>query len=321
MNMKEYAQMLDGRQSDISLLQFTEEELQIARDNGYVIVYISSNDCIEFDGALVDEDSVQSAVFFDRDGLSDWPEDEDKPNKIEILRDEEEGMEGRIEWSFKTAIFHETFLIYMMGRKYCEGIVFSIDDLKKNYEEEEQAMQYNDLFIPDLQETVNVFLSMIEENEKLKEQVSGTKLGLEIEVFPQIWSRDELMKGELGIFKSEIFEKTGNILHTIVIKEPISQTYSVFINNFCYTVQNPNHTFLNDLKNKKMKDWKNAKKHYGAHVFDQDNRRHSIFRYHSKTGEMIPKTEIEYLNEQLKEGAKERREDAYKDLKHWMQTK
>lgn len=136
MNLKEYAQMLDGRQSDIPLLQFTEEELQIARDNGYVIVYISS-DCIEFDGALVDEDSVQPAVFFDRDGLSEWHEDEDKPNKIGIMRDEESWrQEGGIEWRFKTTIFHETFLIYEMQRIYCEGIVFSIDDLKKNYEEE-----------------------------------------------------------------------------------------------------------------------------------------------------------------------------------------
>lgn len=182
-------------------------------------------------------------------------------------------------------------------------------------------MQYNDLFIPDLQEAVNDFLSMIDKNEKLKEQVSGTKLGLEIEVFPQTWSRDELMKGELGIFEPAMFEEIGNILHTIVVKEPVSQTYSVFINNFCYTVQNPNNTFLNDLKNKKMRDWKNAKKHYGAYVFNQDNRRHSIYSYNSKTGKIIPKTEIEYLNEQLKEGVKERREDAYKDLRHLKQKK
>lgn len=182
-------------------------------------------------------------------------------------------------------------------------------------------MQYNDLFIPDLQEAVNEFISMIEEDEELKKKISVSKLELEIEVFPQTWSRDELRKGELGIFDSRMFEETGNILHTIVIKEPISQIYSVFINNFCYTVQNPNNTFLNDLKNKKMRDWKNAKKCYGAHVFDQDNRRHSIFRYNSKTGEMIPKTEIEYLNELLKEWAKERREDANNDLRHLMQKK
>ena len=112
-------------------------------------------------------------------------------------------------------------------------------------------MQYNEIFMPNLQEVMNVFNSMIEHSEKLKEKVFGNKLKLEIEVFPQTWSRDELVKGELGILEPEVFEKTGNILHTIVIKEPVSQTYSVFINNFCYTVQNPNNTFLNDLKNKK----------------------------------------------------------------------
>lgn len=138
MDMKEYAKMLNGKQSDISLLQFTEEELQIARDNGYVIAYISEDDYFEFDGALVDTDSIQPAVFFDRDGLSEWHEDEDKPNKIGIMRDEESWrQEGGIEWRFETTIPHETFLIYLMQRIYCEGIVFSIDDLKKNYEEEE----------------------------------------------------------------------------------------------------------------------------------------------------------------------------------------
>lgn len=182
-------------------------------------------------------------------------------------------------------------------------------------------MQYNDLFIPDLQEAVKVFISMIEKDEKLKEKISVSKLGLEIEVFPQTWSRDELMKGELGIFEPGVFEETGNILHTIVIKEPVSRTYGVFINNFCYIVRNPNITFMNDLKKRKMRDWKNAKKHYGAYVFNQDNRRHSIFRYNSESGEMIPKTEIEYLNEHLKEGAEERREDAYKDLRHLMHKK
>ncbi len=168
-------------------------------------------------------------------------------------------------------------------------------------------MQYNDLFIPDLQEAVKVFISMIEKDEKLKEKISVSKLGLEIEVFPQTWSRDELMKGELGIFEPGVFEETGNILHTIVIKEPVSRTYGVFINNFCYIVRNPNITFMNDLKERKMRDWKNAKKHYGAYVFSQDNRRHPIFRFVPETGDILSKTEIEYANDLIKELPEDRR--------------
>ena len=34
-----------------------------------------------------------------------------------------------ISWSFETDIPHEIFMIYDDGNPYCEGIVFSIDDL------------------------------------------------------------------------------------------------------------------------------------------------------------------------------------------------
>lgn len=130
MNIKEYAKILNGREYDYP--QFTEEEIQIAKDNGFVIVYGASDDLMEFDGAICSEAGCFDGgkVYFDKTGATD--EEFENGKCIEALwcdddiRDEYGAL---ITWTYKTDIPHETFMIYEDGSSYCRGIVFSIDDI------------------------------------------------------------------------------------------------------------------------------------------------------------------------------------------------
>lgn len=130
MNIKEYAKMLNAR--EYSYPQFTKEEIQIAKENGWVIVYGVSDDLMEFDGAIYDEADCFDGgkVYFDINGASE--DEESNLNMIEALwcddknRDEDGGL---ITWTYKTDIPHETFMIYKDNESYCRGIVFGIDDV------------------------------------------------------------------------------------------------------------------------------------------------------------------------------------------------
>ena len=53
MSIKEFAQQLDGKEYDSYM--FTKKEIQTAKDNGWVIVTGSSDDLMEFEGAMSDE--------------------------------------------------------------------------------------------------------------------------------------------------------------------------------------------------------------------------------------------------------------------------
>lgn len=131
MNLTEFAKMIDGKENGYP--QFTDEEIQIAKDNGFVIVYGASDDLMEFEGAISDEGGCYDGgeVFFDRNGVA-YDETDKKPNVIEALwcDDNEKDANGNIiTWAYKTDIPHETFMIYEDGEPYCRGIVFSINDV------------------------------------------------------------------------------------------------------------------------------------------------------------------------------------------------
>lgn len=129
MDIKDFANLISGRQYGYP--QFTKEQLQIAKDNGFVIVHGASDDLMEFVGAIEDEGGCFDGgeVYFDKNGVNDNEND----NCIEALwcdddiRDENGGL---ITWTYKTDIPHETFMIYDDGESYCRGIVFSVNDLK-----------------------------------------------------------------------------------------------------------------------------------------------------------------------------------------------
>ena len=124
MEIKEFAQMIDGKQYGYP--QFTKEELQIAKDNGFVIVCGASDDLMEFYGAITDEGDCYDGgeVWFNKDRVVDAPATTGD-RCIEALWCKEDD----ITWTYKTDIPHETFMIYEDDEAYCRGIVFSINDL------------------------------------------------------------------------------------------------------------------------------------------------------------------------------------------------
>lgn len=133
MTGKEFTQMLDGR--EYGYPQFTEKEIEIAKDSGLVIVFGASDDLMEFEGAIYDEGGCfdGGTVYFNQDGVI-CREDDIEPeecSKITVLWCETEDENGNLAtWAYETDIPHETFKIWEDGELYCIGIVFSIDDVK-----------------------------------------------------------------------------------------------------------------------------------------------------------------------------------------------
>lgn len=126
MDLKEFAKMIDGKQYGYP--QFTKEELQIAKDNGFVIVCGASDDLMEFEGAITSEGDCYDGgtVWFNKDGVIDAPAVVGD-RCIEALwcdPDAKDENGRQITWTYKTDIPHETFMIYEDDEVYCQGIVF-----------------------------------------------------------------------------------------------------------------------------------------------------------------------------------------------------
>lgn len=56
MTIKEFAKSINRREHEYQ--QFTKEELQIAKENKWVIIYGHSDDLMELEGAIYDEAGV-----------------------------------------------------------------------------------------------------------------------------------------------------------------------------------------------------------------------------------------------------------------------
>ena len=131
MTLKEFAASLNNR--EYGYPQFTKEEIQTAKDNGFVIVYGASDDLIEFDGALYDEAGCFDGgkVYLCETGTVDYGTAETKCIEAVWCDTERTDENGNvITWTYKTDIPHETFMIYEDGEPYCEAIVFRINDIK-----------------------------------------------------------------------------------------------------------------------------------------------------------------------------------------------
>lgn len=138
MNAKQLADMLSGREY---LREITDNEAKLAKADGLVVVYGSSDDLIEFAGAISDEGGCYDGgtIRFDTKGVlpswssaseseesaQDYFERKAKARAIEALWAKEPGYS----WTYKTDIPHETFEIVEDGEPYCRGIVFAIADL------------------------------------------------------------------------------------------------------------------------------------------------------------------------------------------------
>lgn len=133
MEIKDFALMLNNR--EYGYPQFSEKEIEIARENGFIIVHGASDDLMEFEGAIGDEGGCFEGgkVYFNKyEVCQDRDDKETYHNWINAIWYGEEKDENgqQITWTYKTDIPHETFMIYEDGEPYCRGIVFSIDDVK-----------------------------------------------------------------------------------------------------------------------------------------------------------------------------------------------
>lgn len=131
MDIKEFAKSISGK--EYGYPQFTKEEIETAKESGFVIVYGCSDDLMEFEGAICDEGSIQGGgeFWFNKNSICQENGDDDVfENWIMSLWCKGYLEEKVIPWTYETEIPHETFMIYEGREPYCRGIVFSIDDLK-----------------------------------------------------------------------------------------------------------------------------------------------------------------------------------------------
>lgn len=142
MTPEDLAKTLDGSEYPLS----TSRTIKVAaKAAGLVIVHGSSDDLMEFDGAIEEEIGAYegATVIVDRQGLQEDFEALISDRSFDLkdkLRDyfKREGAGTEIEavwdqegysWSYRTDIPHETFEIVEEGEKYCRGIVFALADV------------------------------------------------------------------------------------------------------------------------------------------------------------------------------------------------
>lgn len=140
MELKEFADMINGRQYDYKM--FSKEELELAKENRIVIVCGASDDLIEFEGAITDEgdcwnggDIYIKAVpaGFILLALPDTEEPEEPDGFVFRAKWCEEKDENGvvIPWTYDVPFEHETFMVYEDDKPYCRGFVFHVP-IQKN---------------------------------------------------------------------------------------------------------------------------------------------------------------------------------------------
>lgn len=131
MNLKEFANMLNGR--EYKYPQFTTEEINIAKENSFVIIYGASDDLMEFDGAIYDEaDCFDGGLVHFSPTMGVLSHNYQVKNQMSILAkwcEDKDENGNTIPWSYDLSIPHETFMIYEDGKPYCKGVVISIKEL------------------------------------------------------------------------------------------------------------------------------------------------------------------------------------------------
>lgn len=139
MTPTELAQMLDGAEYG---LDDRKEELNLARENGLVVVYGYSDDLMEFEGAIRDEVGCYEGgkALLTADGVLNNLMDECDFHDCKFYKLAAKNAKAikavwcapgsEYAWTYETDIPHSAFRVLEGGEPYCEGIVFSIDNLK-----------------------------------------------------------------------------------------------------------------------------------------------------------------------------------------------
>lgn len=115
MELKEFAQMLNGREYGLEL---APEEEQIAKEHGFVVVFGYSDDNCELRGAIDDEVDCYNGGLITHEEL---------PVPIEAIWCPED---VNCSWVYKTNMPHEKFNIYEDGELYCVGIVIDLEGMR-----------------------------------------------------------------------------------------------------------------------------------------------------------------------------------------------
>ena len=136
-NVKALATALNNRDLEDGFFRF---ELKCAEKNNLVIVTGYSDDLIELDGAIKQEGDCFNGENFHLEKYNDqWLLKKGNGcNSISaIWYDQNKTAENLevIPWTYKTEIPHQSFFAKYRGETFCEGFVFSIEDLNMDNQE------------------------------------------------------------------------------------------------------------------------------------------------------------------------------------------
>ena len=130
MDIVSFAEMLNGREYR---QEITKEEIKLAKDLGFVVVFGYSDDLTELEGAISGEVSSYNGttIYLTKEGIFEECECECKYSiKAKENSKVIEVFWGRgFTWEYETNIPHEIFEIIEEDEKYCRGIVFDIKNL------------------------------------------------------------------------------------------------------------------------------------------------------------------------------------------------
>lgn len=127
MLVKSWADKLDGREYGSEI---TKAEASEAAQDGIVIVYGYSDDNMEFNGALYDEVGCFDGGVARVCEFGVYTDEAPANTKLREIK-AVWCAPGKPAWSYETDIPHEKFNINEDGELFCEGIVFSLEDLRE----------------------------------------------------------------------------------------------------------------------------------------------------------------------------------------------
>lgn len=133
MHSSELANLINNREYRNEI---TKLEEQLAKDNGLVVVFGSSDDLMEFRGAIYEELGAYKGTtaylnkqgLLQNDCLDECPHFEKAKSTANTIKQiwDKDGYS----WVYETTIPHSTFDVVEDSEKYCRGIVFLLTDAK-----------------------------------------------------------------------------------------------------------------------------------------------------------------------------------------------
>jgi hypothetical protein len=120
------AKMLDGHEAD----DFTKHVFKTARDNRLVMLYPIGDDVLKFSGFFNNEaDCFRGGdvhLVIENGELEVYRKAKESTKKIIAFWEEHRAYT----WKFLTTIPHSKFTIRKNGKKWCEAIIFKVDDIR-----------------------------------------------------------------------------------------------------------------------------------------------------------------------------------------------